>query len=105
MLSFRMREGDDVYFGEKGAPLSRYQQVIFNGVVDEMALIYTPGEILEVSLSDREPYFIDTKIMGVKMSVTDDGGGDDAYTVGMDIPAHIIALRGRNYRKALREQS
>lgn len=98
MLSFNLREGDDVWFGKEGVPLEQWQQMVLNKANGSCLTVLTPTEVIEVDY-DAAP--IDSGVLGVRIAVKEDPAQQGQFTFGMDAPQDVKIMRGRVYRRQL----
>jgi hypothetical protein len=98
MLSFNLREGDDVWFGYEGQPLAEWQQMIIKDADEFGMTVFTPTEVLSVRFDDRP---MDSGVLGVKIAVKQDPAQMGQFTFGMDAPQNVKIMRGRVYRRQL----
>lgn len=97
MLVLNMQVGDDVFFGEWGAPLDRFKQIVVKGMDEGFVTVHTPDEEIDIPFNSGK---VDLGLHKASIAAERDevSGG---VKLGIEAPKSIRILRGRIYRREL----
>lgn len=101
MLSFKMREGDDAFFGHEDDDPKDYRRLVLREVGKDSVVLSTSDRVIiaDINLPDVRD-MLDVGFHGIKVAVSVHRPDLGEVDIGFDMADDIIAVKGYKYRKA-----